>query len=954
MNSGLRKFLTITLTLMFALSPIIFQQNVEAQARPKIYVSPAENIFHTDTTPVGTQFTVSVMAADWAAPGVFSYEFKLSYDNTMLEAVAAEIPVGHWLTPTIKPGNIFIVDGGTINHPQGYVSFAATLLSPEEGKTGAGTIAKVTLKITAAPALGKTLASTIKLIDVILVDPAAVEIPKANYDVVPATYQYISPPPPKPVLKVSSHAWDDKAADAAGRVFNITVTINGLAADLHVVGIEFFLEFNAALLESKKEWIYEGDFFKKFGETFFVAYVEPPNVIVGQLQLPPYPGPQGWANGSGVIATIQFYATYRPPPPASCNLTLTRVLLVDAEAHLVEYERLEHGRYTITVAPPPWLSVTPKDVPVEKLGDSFNLNVAINELDKGFRMVGVEFKVRYDITMLETKDEWITEGDFMKDFATRAGTDTFFQAYVEEDYGLVGIIILPLPNGTWPFNVFPEGTGVLSALRFRSLFQHETEDITTYLQVFDVLLVDVDAKEIPVNLEKTAVEGKCTCTLLKAYVPPVPPFAPPPHPEYPYSIDLYTQYSSPYGGQGYNRISDAFAPQAEVSLRAKVTFYDDPVSGKPVTYQIRGKGGVEYSAVRVTDAEGIAELKYIMPFSEANFGLWEASASWQIGEKVVSDTLKFRVGWLVLVESMQLEEWKYIKEGLPVYYKGETYPLFMSLSIITLQDPDACLVGLGAYADVAIFDELGQPVSYSRLPTAIPEYIKIITDDDDKKAQDFVLKERTRPHYVGLMSVTIAPAAFTGNASIQGNVFALEGTLFVPYGKPKIKHIWIEKETRPVAIIMKPVLKVSSKIWDNKTATEAKGLFNISITIQDVLPDLHIVGIQFRIEFDTTLLKVKNVFEGDFVKQFGPTYLTWYIEDGALVGILQLPPWPGPKGWMEGSGTVAIIEFEAIRYSPSPWPLACRLTLKDAFMADEQATRIEFRSLEHGYYTITS
>ena len=94
-----------------------------------------------------------------------------------------------------------------------------------------------------------------------------------------------------------------------------------------------------------------------------------------------------------------------------------------------------------------------------------------------------------------------------------------------------------------------------------------------------------------------------------------------------------------------------------------------------------------------------------------------------------------------------------------------------------------------------------------------------------------------------------------------------------------------------------------------------------------------------------------NVTEGDFVKQFGDTYFVYYIEDGVLVGELQLPPWPGENGWMRGSGTVAIIEFRAIYRAPPA--ASCYLTLTDAMMVDADGTEIEFQRLVNGYYEIT-
>jgi len=951
MNRKIVKLSCLALTLMIALNSIMVLKGAFAQARQKILVDPAENIFSTDTTSVGTSFTVGIKAADWVAPGVFAWQFIFQYDPTMLEAVAAEVPDGHWLTPTIKPSNVFIVDSGTIDVEKGTVSFSVALLAPELGKTGGGTLATVTLKITAAPQLGKSLTCSLGLKDIIMVNPEAVEIPPADYDVVPAVFTYASPPPPKPFLSASSFSWDNTGADAAGRLFNITVSINGLSADWHVVGIQFFLSFNKALIDTKAEWVSEGSFARQFGPpdepTFFVAIVEQ-DLIVGQLQLPPYPGPIGWMNGSGTIATIQFDAVYRPPPEGECDLVLSSILLVDADTNPVEYGTPQNGRYVITVAPPPWLSVTPKTVDVAKKGDSFDLNVAINELDKGFRMVGAEFQVHYNTTVLETTSENIKEGEFMKDFATRAGTTTFFQAYVEEDHGLIGIIILPLPNGSWPLEVFPEGSGVLATLKFKAIYQLDNEDVLTQLVVSDVLLANIDAKEIPVNLAKTAEEGKCKCTIKKAIV--VPP-GPPQHPDYPYSIDLYTQYGSPYGGQGYNRPSDAFPPQAEILMKAEATYFGDAVVGKPVVYTINGPSGVQYSAVVATNGEGIAELRYIVPWAKESFGLWTAQASWQIGSKVISDTLKFRVGFLVNVQSVLLtpNEGYFMDprygEEYPIYYKGGTYDLSVSLLGITMQSPVNCMSALmGATSDawvaVAIFDELGQPVAYNAL------HAFTLTGPAIAYDEQFVLEQKVRNYAIGSISVTIGPNAFSGRASVQANVLtaAVGG---VTYCEPNAHYIWIWSKSRTTGpgvetgVGWLEVAKKSAKYND---------VVSVPVIIHDVDPAAHVVGIQFKLKFDTSLLQAIEAIEGDFVKQFGDTFFTYHIENGILVGELQLPPYPGENGWMTGTGTVCTINFRVLYRAPPP--TGSVLTLTDAFLVDADAKAIRFTRLEHGYCAI--
>ena len=65
----------------------------------------------------------------------------------------------------LDPQLIFIVDPGTVNQPQGCVSFALSLLGDEPGKLGNGTMASVTFR---AEEVG---ASNVTISDCILVGP---------------------------------------------------------------------------------------------------------------------------------------------------------------------------------------------------------------------------------------------------------------------------------------------------------------------------------------------------------------------------------------------------------------------------------------------------------------------------------------------------------------------------------------------------------------------------------------------------------------------------------------------------------------------------------------------------------------------------------------------------------------------------------------------------------------
>jgi len=90
------------------------------------------------------------------------------------------------------------VDSGTINQTGGFVSFAATLMADEPGKTGEGTIATITFKIIKAPSTGQNISCTLELADVLLADPSALAIPQDQYDVLNGNYLFFIPAGPQP------------------------------------------------------------------------------------------------------------------------------------------------------------------------------------------------------------------------------------------------------------------------------------------------------------------------------------------------------------------------------------------------------------------------------------------------------------------------------------------------------------------------------------------------------------------------------------------------------------------------------------------------------------------------------------------------------------------------------------------------------------------------------------
>jgi hypothetical protein len=95
------------------------------------------------TVGLGQTVTVNVTVTNATAPGIYSYQLTLTYNNTLLNATTATIPSDQMLKPSV-PANVFILDPGTINQTAGTVTFVLTLLGTELGKTGNGTLVTVT------------------------------------------------------------------------------------------------------------------------------------------------------------------------------------------------------------------------------------------------------------------------------------------------------------------------------------------------------------------------------------------------------------------------------------------------------------------------------------------------------------------------------------------------------------------------------------------------------------------------------------------------------------------------------------------------------------------------------------------------------------------------------------------------------------------------------------------
>jgi len=258
-------------------------------------------------------------------------------------------------------------------------------------------------------------------------------------------------------------------------------------------------------------------------------------------------------------------------------------------------------------------------------------------------------------------------------------------------------------------------------------------------------------------------------------------------------VDLYTQYLSPWGGQGLHMTSDAFPPDGVVVLRTNVTFQGDGVPDKPVSYTIEAPNAEAYSATNFTQADGIAVFEYSLPGSEDYFGQWTVKASVDLGGTIVSDTLYFLMGWLVEVVNVDAPE---------TTYKGETMSVNITLTRICMQDPRDIMNMLlncpcGCLLYITIADELDQPVATSKLN------VPMITESGVYDLDSFI--KTIGGEWMGhtaiisaqypllesavMNGILISPWSFSGKATIHANL--ITDCPGVPYCPEGLGHVWI-------------------------------------------------------------------------------------------------------------------------------------------------------------------
>lgn len=351
---------------------------------------------------------------------------------------------------------------------------------------------------------------------------------------------------------------------------------------------------------------------------------------------------------SGVIMKVKIVVVAEPPYGGSVSALLSFVIadcvIGDPAGNELVCQKDETCAYTNNWAPPsglPHLEVIPKDTVLTTLGQRFNLSIVIKNLDNDWRLVGFNFKLNYDETILQITN--VYNGTFLEAYAGAPNGGVF---YVGPVYGpdnvIAGAMILPDENGTY-HAPYPTGEGTVYIIEFEGILQGVYP--ITYTCALDLEDAWVDfgnyvGEAIP---KDPSVDGTYT---MKARI-------------LGRTIDVWTQYPDPYGGQGLNATSDMFWPQKEVILTAYVSYNEWPLQNKDVTFEVIAPDGTTMtvlvartnSSMNPDDLTGYCTVSFRMNWPCANpedlFGKWTVIASVDIACEVVKDYLYFKYDYLV-------------------------------------------------------------------------------------------------------------------------------------------------------------------------------------------------------------------------------------------------------------------------------------------------------------------
>jgi len=497
-NKNSKLTLLLLLLLGMTLSTMLIDR---VYAQTEVYMVPASNP-PAPGPSVGFKWNITLYVKDVA--DLNAYEVTIYYNKT------AGINATRAWRPTWDPQWVF-VGRTTVGVAPVLESWNATHNRAVVGDvilvgatfSGNGKLGVVEFEIIAAPPKGKALTTSLNInnVDTILEDSGGDLISRIATD---GNYLWVwTPPTTKPYIAVSPTLveYGPYPPSAVGQAFDIDLYVKQLDSSWGITNATFTLSYNTTVIDiigntanitlNTADWNGINSVTVTPGMTDFTVRT---NKTLG---------------GNVLVATIKFTVMNQedsPPYPAGysdrSNLTLSNIKLMDHMLQIPTDPELNGlvKVYALIPLPPPSLEVQPQSYTALYPSEEFDINVTIRDLDEGWKVIGVQFRLLYNASLVEVLN--VTEGPFLAQFNQTPTPPYTFSTYFIESNGLYGphvvffSLILPNDNGQWN-PPFPNGNGTIATIRFNVTGQPPG---SFFMTLNDTIVLDNMDNEIAHNL----------------------------------------------------------------------------------------------------------------------------------------------------------------------------------------------------------------------------------------------------------------------------------------------------------------------------------------------------------------------------------------------------------------------------------------------------------------------
>lgn len=471
-NKFVKKTVSAIAIAMLMISTFAVLSSVFAIGHPAIsmWIDPAAINLDTGSVSPGYTFWVTVWL-NATGGDIGGWQFKMLYPKAYLKALQCVY------TGTGGAKSNFFENTGTSTYgvspsineyydaTRNYTMHGESWASGPHG-TGLGSLSKVQFEVVAAPPKGGSIADLIDISTTFPADTYAIDWATGKINLLTAVYNcnynYLWLQPPSPYLAVlpTSQTFGPYE-NVTGKLVDVSIYLNNLYAAWYLVNASFKFHYDPLLLE-----VNETNIDVSSWDVAGTATETTPGVIDFFVETSQV------LSGGVKVVDMKFKIIFQGEYPMTNTSDLTfsdvvfsdHTMLIPAGTSL-EGEIIIKGLLTL---PLPHLEVVPASTvigPEPSMGKEFTVNVDIKDLHVAWKLVGTNFRLSYDDTLLEVVS--VTPGTFLDQTSwgkIALGTITVPQAEAPTWVGIVRLLLKVVTTriGTYTFSITaPTGITVL-------------------------------------------------------------------------------------------------------------------------------------------------------------------------------------------------------------------------------------------------------------------------------------------------------------------------------------------------------------------------------------------------------------------------------------------------------------------------------------------------------------